>query len=69
MRPSIGSDNDIDKFYDDLFNYQVGVLPIRYLGVPITFAMLKSVDWDFLDAKLIKRLDDWIGYSASLLPY
>ena len=38
---------------------------MRYLGVPVTYAMLKTVDWDFLDAKLLKRLAAWISYVAS----
>ena len=29
------------------------------------FSMLKTIGWDFLDAKLIKCLDARIGFSAS----
>lgn len=62
---TIGGDNDVAGFYVDMFGCQVGSLPMKYLGVPVTFSMLKNIDWDFLDAKLIKRLYAWIGYSAS----
>ena len=48
-----------------MFGCQVGKLPVRYLGVLVMYAMLKTVDWDFLDAKLLKRLAAWISYIAS----
>jgi hypothetical protein len=54
---SINADNDTTKFYSDLFNCQVGQLPMKYLGMPVTFANLKNIDWDFLDAKMLKKLD------------
>ena len=38
---------------------------MKYIGVPVTFANLKAIDWDFLDAKMLKKLDAWIGNSAS----
>jgi hypothetical protein len=38
---------------------------MKYLGVPVTFSHLKIIDWDFLDAKLIKKLEAWICDSAS----
>ena len=61
----IGGDNGIDQIYAEMFGCQIGKLPMRYLGVPVTYAMLKTVDWDFLDAKLLKRLAAWISYVAS----
>jgi hypothetical protein len=61
----IGEDNNIASFYSDLFNCQVGSLPMKYLGVPVTFLNLKNVDWDFLDAKLLKKLDNWVCGSAT----
>ena len=62
---TIGADNDITKFYAEMFNCQVGVLPMKYLGMPVTFSNLKNIDWDFLDMKFIKKLDAWICGSAS----
>lgn len=40
---------------------------MKYLGVPVSFAIatLKTIDWDFVIAKMIKRLDAWIGNIAS----
>jgi hypothetical protein len=63
---TINADNETTRFYSDLFNCQVGQLPMKYLGMPVTFAKLKRVDWDFLDAKMLKKLDSWIGDSATL---
>jgi hypothetical protein len=38
---------------------------MKYLGVPVTFSHLKIIDRDFLDAKLIKKLEAWICDSTS----
>ena len=62
---TIGGDNDITAFYADMFNCQAGVLPLKYFGVPVTFAHLKNVDWDFVDANFFKRLASWICENAS----
>jgi hypothetical protein len=35
------------------------------LGVSLTSSNLKNIDWDFLDAKMTKKLDAWICDSAS----
>jgi hypothetical protein len=61
----LGGDNDIDYIYAEMFGCQVGTLPMKYLGVPVTYAALRNIDLDFLDAKLIKRLDSWVAYAAS----
>ena len=63
---TIGGDNAIMAFYADMFNCQAGVLPLKYLGVPVTFANLKNVDWDFVDAIFFKWLASWICENASL---
>jgi hypothetical protein len=48
----IGGDNEIAKLYSEMFNCQMGLLPLKYLGVPVTFSKLKNINWDFLEAKL-----------------
>jgi hypothetical protein len=48
-----------------MFNCQVGKLPIKYLGIPVTFSKLINIDWDFLDAKMVKKLEAWICDAAS----
>jgi hypothetical protein len=40
-----------------MLNCQVGNLPMKYLGVSLTSSNLKNIDWDFLDAKMTKKLD------------
>ena len=47
---AVGGDSIISEFYSDLFNCQINQMPMKYLGVPVTYSNLKSVDWDFLDA-------------------
>jgi hypothetical protein len=34
---TIGGDNDVMAFYVNMFNCQVGNLPMKYIGVPVTF--------------------------------
>lgn len=62
----IGGDNNTAAFYSDLFGCQVGTLPMKYLGVPVSFPALKNKDWDFLDAKFLKRLEAWKSCSLSM---
>jgi hypothetical protein len=45
---TIGGDNDIDDFYSHMFGCQVGTLPMKYLGVPISSVSLKTSDWDYV---------------------
>jgi hypothetical protein len=35
------------------------------LGVPVTISALKRYDWEFLDAKFLKRFDSWIRNALS----
>jgi hypothetical protein len=62
---TINAENEVMKLYYDLFNCQVGQFPMKYLGMPITFDNLKKIDWNFLDAKMMKKLNSWIGDSAT----
>lgn len=61
----IEGDNEISSCYANMFNCQVGNLPMKYLGVPISYATLKNSDWDFVDSKCIKKLASWICDNAS----
>jgi hypothetical protein len=61
----IGGDNEIAGLYSDMFGCQVGTLPMKYLGVPISSVALKTSDWDYVDDKLVRKLDAWIGNNAS----
>jgi hypothetical protein len=61
----VGRGNSISKFCSHLFNSQDGNSPMKYLGVPMTFANLTNMDWDFLDAKFLKKLESWICDAAT----
>jgi hypothetical protein len=45
----VGGDNDLALEYADLFNCQVSLFPIRYLGVPISASRLHVSDWAMSD--------------------
>jgi hypothetical protein len=55
----------VAMLYSEMFYCQVGLLPMKCLGVLVTFLKLKNIDWEFLDAMLIKKLDALICDSAS----
>ena len=50
----IGGDNETNMAYADMFGCQVGSLPMKYLGTPISYSTLKNVELEFLDAKMVK---------------
>jgi hypothetical protein len=47
----------VASLYADIFNCQVGIFPITYLGVPISPSKLHVIDWARLEEKLDKKLD------------
>jgi hypothetical protein len=55
----VGGGNDLVITYAETFNCQIGVFPIKYLGVPISVGRLQVVDWKKLEEKLEKKLDVW----------
>jgi hypothetical protein len=55
----IGGDNDLAVRYAELFNCQIGIFPLRYLGVPIAPGKLRVVDWAKMEEKSAKKLDVW----------
>jgi hypothetical protein len=52
--------------YAKMFNCNVNVFPLRYLGVPIAAGRLHVVDWSKLEDKSVKKLDVWKGGSLSM---
>jgi hypothetical protein len=48
----VGGDNRLTSLYAELFNCQIGLFPIKYLGVPISASRLHIVDWIKLEEKL-----------------
>jgi hypothetical protein len=63
----VGGDNELAVKYVDLFNCQVGMFPIRYLGVPIATSRLHVVDWARMEEKADKKLDIWQGNTLSMV--
>jgi hypothetical protein len=53
----VSGDNIVVDYYSFLFGCQVGSLPMKYLGVPVTHRTLRVSDLDPLDTKFIKKLD------------
>jgi hypothetical protein len=41
----VGGDNNLAVVYADIFNCQVSLFPITYLGVPISAGRLHVIDW------------------------
>jgi hypothetical protein len=62
----IGGDDNIAIAYAEIFNCQIGLFPIKYLGVPISASRLHVVDWIKLEEKMTKKLDIWRGGSLSI---
>lgn len=54
------------QVYAEIFDCQVGLFPIKYLGVPVSRSRLKVSDWLTLTEKSMKRLDVWKGSSLSI---
>lgn len=62
----VNGDNTLAKEYAEIFNCQVGLFPIKYLGVPISPSWLHVADWIPLYEKNGKKLDVWKGGSMSI---
>jgi hypothetical protein len=49
-----------------MFNCNISMFPLRYLGVPISASRLHVADWTKLEEKSTKKLDVWQGGSMSI---
>ena len=61
----VGGDDETIFLYVELFNCSIGHFPMKYLGLPVSFSTLDSLDWDFLDERFLKWCESWIGNAAS----
>jgi mannosylglycoprotein endo-beta-mannosidase len=61
----IGGDNNIAEMYSLMFGCKIGLFPMTYLGMLVTFQKLRNIDLDFVDKKCVKKLDAWQGNAAS----
>jgi hypothetical protein len=50
----------------DLFKCQIGLFPIKYLGVPVSPSKLHVKDWNPLVEKNEKKLAVWRGGTMSI---
>lgn len=41
------------QMYADMFNCQIGLFPIKYLGMPVSHSRLKCSNWVFVDNKFV----------------
>ena len=62
----INDEENWGQTYANIFNCQVGLFPIKYLGVPVSPSRLKVCDWMPLVEKSLKKLDVWKGSSLSI---
>lgn len=62
----VNGDNLLAQQYATIFNCQIGIFPLRYLGVPVSPSRLHVVDWAPLEGKNRKKLDVWKGGSMSI---
>lgn len=62
----INDEENLGQTYAELFNCQIQLFPIKYLGVPVSPSRLHVIDWlPFID-KINKRLDVWKGNFMSI---
>jgi hypothetical protein len=62
----IGDDNTLALQCANIFNCQIGLFPLKYLGVPISARRLRVIDWAKLEEKSAKKLEVWQGGSLSI---
>jgi hypothetical protein len=61
----MGANNEVTSFCVQMLNCHVGTLFVKSLRVPLNFLILEVWIGDFLNGKMIKKLDSWIANSAS----
>jgi hypothetical protein len=62
----IGGENNLACEYAEIFNCQIGLFPVKYLGVPISASRLRVKDWAKMEEKSEKNLDIWHENSLSI---
>lgn len=56
-----GEATDKEKTYREIYTYDVGVLPIKYLGIPLNKIRIRNKDWKYSEDKIEKRCACWQG--------
>jgi hypothetical protein len=57
----LGGALDREEDFERIFTCNSGLLPMKYLGVPINKKRLKNSDWDSTEGKMRNKLGPWQG--------
>jgi hypothetical protein len=55
----LGEPSDREGDFERIFTCKSGLLPMKYLGVPINKKRLKNSDWDSTEGKMRNKLGPW----------
>jgi hypothetical protein len=50
-----------ESSFEIIFTCKYGLLPMKYLSVPINKKILKNLDWDPTEGKMRNKLGPWQG--------
>jgi hypothetical protein len=56
-----GKAKDEEDNYRNIFGYEVGSLPFKYLGIPIHYRRLLNKEWKPIEDRFERRLTSWLG--------
>jgi hypothetical protein len=56
-----GIAKDSEDQYKQLFGCEIGSLPMKYLGIPIHFRILRTGEWKLIEDRFERKLIIWIG--------
>jgi hypothetical protein len=56
-----GQAKDLEESYKELFGYESGSFPLKYLGILIHFRRLKNGEWKPVEDRFETKLSSWIG--------
>lgn len=62
----LGKAVEQSDMYSEIFTCQLGVLPMKYLGIPIDQTSLQNKHWKFLEDKIEKKMSGWQGKVLSI---
>ena len=63
---TVGGDEDVVNKYAEIFYFEVGSFPLKYLGMPVSYTTLRNSDWVFIVCKYLNRFEAWVGNAASM---
>lgn len=56
-----GKAKEQETLYSSMFGCKLGVLPFKYLGIPMHHRKLSNRDWKMIEDRFEKRLSSWKG--------